>query len=166
MGEGNNCAERVRCRLQYLPTRMLFLIGWIIFIVCNAILSIIGISVAPSQISNLQSSEHFIYSLFLAPIFETLFCQALPIELFFVIERVLKHKLFYLPIIVSAILFAICHYYSVMYIVYTAVIGVVLATIYKVLRGREAQFYCYLIVVLLHGICNLTAIMTNVIIKQ
>lgn len=93
----------------------------------------------------------------IAPLLETLLLQSIPIRL----------TLYFKPdgrltaILISAIIFGLLHYYSIFYIIYGFLGGLLFATVYMICKDKRNHVYAYFIVVLLHSIWNTIGIFTE-----
>lgn len=86
-----------------------------------------------------------------APILETLICQLIPIKL---TQKILQNKLNIIPIIISAIFFALMHVlYSIWYSLLIFPLGLLLAKTYLIFQKRkESSFWVTTVV---HSLWNL-----------
>jgi hypothetical protein len=97
------------------------------------------------------TDEVLLYFL-LAPIFETLFFQLMPIWTLFHIS----HKK-WRTILISATLFGLIHYYNVYYLIYGFLGGVILAFFFVETYIKKDWLTAYILTVLLHGMHNVGA---------
>lgn len=82
----------------------------------------------------------FFLAVIFAPIVETLIGQVLPIKL---VKKLLSNKSNVIPVLVSAILFALMHFgYSIWYSLLTLPLGLLLAKTYVIFQTRkESSFW-------------------------
>lgn len=97
--------------------------------------------------------------LILGPIVETIICQALVFYLLSLIHWFNKKK--NAIIIVGAILFALIHFYSISYVIFTAITGGLFMYAYVVKIEKGALAACS-IVAILHGLTNLFALFLEI----
>lgn len=103
--------------------------------------------------SSLQ--EEFITLVIIAPIVETLIFQYL------IIEVLLNLKLKpWVCILVSALLFGVSHWYNLVYILVTTVVGLIFAYYYLALRHQNFMNKLVLITII-HALSNLFAFVNN-----
>lgn len=94
----------------------------------------------------------FLVSVLVIPIFETLIFQVIIIELLIWLRT--KPMV---AIMVSALLFALAHYYNMYYVLAVFPSGILLSYYYYILRVREDVLFAFLLVALLHALLNLVA---------
>ena len=99
---------------------------------------------------------HFTVSVVVLPFLETIIFQVIIIKLFIWLRA--KPPV---AILVSAILFALAHYYNVYYILAVFPIGFLLSYYYYILIIREDVWYALLLVTLLHALINLLAVLSS-----
>src|SRR5690554_3406970 len=97
----------------------------------------------------------FFFLVLLAPFFETIFLQWLPIELLIKFKIRLSFTLLF-----SAIIFALAHTYNLIYIIGVFPFGLILAYYYSILRLRD-KWIAFLSVMALHSAINLFAYINN-----
>lgn len=102
-----------------------------------------------------------IFSLIIVPLIETLLFQSLIIEIVCKFIKRPRHNL-YVAIILSAFAFAFSHTYSISYVVFTFVGGLILAFAYYI--GRYRRENAFLLVVIIHALYNLWTILLNVLV--
>jgi hypothetical protein len=89
------------------------------------------------------------------PLLETLIFQTLIIYL---VKKILP-KFELIAILISGILFGLGHFYSGAYVVYTTIIGFVLAFVY--IFSLKKGFNAFFVVFAIHALHNLTMFITN-----
>ena len=89
-------------------------------------------------------------SVFLGPLFETALFQLLVV---FLLQRFTRFPL-WLIIGISALLFALNHYYSVFYIIFIFFSGFIYATVFMACQQKRSYGFAFLIVSLIHGLYN------------
>lgn len=104
-----------------------------------------------SYLDNLSILETFIESVITAPVLETLIFQ---IFIYWCTSKLISNKKYFLMIylISSSLLFAISHYYSVSYLLYTICCGAVLSYSYFIFKERKEN--AFVLTVLIHSIFN------------
>ncbi|MCL2593056.1 MAG: CPBP family intramembrane metalloprotease [Defluviitaleaceae bacterium] len=92
----------------------------------------------------------FIMVALIAPLVETLVNQ------FLVIYLLLRFTRFplWIVICISALFFGIAHTYSVYYVFYTFVIGIIFAVAFVACKQKRGYFYAFWVVALIHGLFN------------
>ena len=140
------------------PNWFLFSVGLVIYFLTNIILYfLLGDFSGAEKIVDSKSMD-LLLGLVIAPIFESLFIQLIPIEASKLIcNRLLIPK--YISIFLSGILFSLCHLYSFQYFLMTLVCGFYMALYYYIISVRSSSFEGFCWLVLLHFSCNLTAIL-------
>lgn len=101
-------------------------------------------------VGDMSPVELWIYGSILAPLFETLLFQLLPIRIVLKINSNWQ----FLAIIISAALFSINHIFSITYTVYGLFVGIILATSYLVFMYKKNNVYAFFMVTLIHFIWN------------
>lgn len=101
---------------------------------------------------NLKGLTMFIVAVIIAPLFETLFAQALAHK----VGQYLKLKSTY-TILLSALWFGIWHIYSPQYIIFAFVVGLVLAYAYYLYQSSFRKAFWF--VVAIHALHNLTSVL-------
>lgn len=91
----------------------------------------------------------------IAPLIETLVFQFLAIE---IMMRLQKSIIF--AVILSSVVFSICHTYSFHYMIYVLPVGLTLGSYYALLRKKNT-FLAYLAVCGVHSLVNLLAFIVN-----
>jgi len=96
----------------------------------------------------------FTLTVIIAPIIETLIAQVVPIELFSIIFKT-KNKV--LPVLTSALFFALMHYgYSIWYSIIILPLGLLLANTYVIFKKRnESSFW---VTTAIHALRNFVGI--------
>lgn len=98
-------------------------------------------------------------SVFLAPILETFLYQYLPYKLFKYLGINMDKKIGVISLIsISSSLFGLSHPFSILYVVYTFIIGIVLMCVFYIsYHYRSNRDNAFVLVVLIHSIINLLA---------
>lgn len=86
----------------------------------------------------------------IGPLIETLIFQHLIIEIIYKIPKIKNTN--FIAIIISSLSFALTHSYNITYIIYTFIIGLLLA--YAFVIYREKSFSSFWIVTLIHSLRN------------
>ncbi|MDR0437032.1 MAG: CPBP family intramembrane metalloprotease [Bacteroidales bacterium] len=91
-----------------------------------------------------------IISVLIAPLMETLVFQ------FLVIYLLLRFTRFplWIVICISALIFGILHTYSVFYVFYAFVGGIIFAVAFVACKQKRGYFYAFWVVALIHGLYN------------
>ncbi|MBM7615047.1 CPBP family intramembrane glutamic endopeptidase [Alkaliphilus hydrothermalis] len=114
----------------------------------------------PSAINSLPPAGIFIVVVIVAPLLETFLFQLMPIKILQWIPALKSRK--YIVILVSAALFASTHSYSMLYIFYTFIIGILLAYSFCVYENKKSS--AFMVVVLIHALRNAVSfLLSNVI---
>jgi hypothetical protein len=93
--------------------------------------------------------EKFFISVVFAPILETVILQYYPIK---ILEKLnLKSEFF--KIVLPSLLFGLCHFYSLIYVVMTFFSALILNTFY--LKSRSRSSWYFVLTALLHAMYNL-----------
>lgn len=121
--------------------------------------SIYGESDGPTNIKAMSFLGQMIKLSLIAPFFETLFFQRIPIEL-------MQKKDFFkskpcLIILISAFLFAVTHYYDIAYIVVVFPIGLILAYSYIIYQKKESKLTAFKVVFIIHMLRNTVSLLIN-----
>ena len=101
----------------------------------------------------------FIFAVIVAPVFETWFCQYLP---YFLLNKVkyLKERS-YLILLISALFFGLNHFYSLFYIIYGILMGVVLMYGYMIKIKSDKK--TFVLIATCHSFLNLGVSILNVL---
>jgi len=85
-----------------------------------------------------------------APLIETLIFQ------FLVIYLLLRFTRFplWIVICISALIFGVLHYYSIFYVFYAFVMGIILAVAFVICKQKKGYFYAFWVVALIHSLFN------------
>jgi len=94
------------------------------------------------------------YGVIIGPVIETFIFTFLPYKL---LSRIIKNDT--LIIIIASLLFGISHFYSLMYIIYGVILGLILNTYYVyLLKKNNNTLTAFGLVTLLHASTNLTSL--------
>lgn len=104
----------------------------------------------PQSIINASFLGKIFIGSLLAPIFETFVFQYIPIELLDKI-KIKKNKDFFV-LIISSLFFSLTHTYSLIYVLYTFVMGIFLS--YTYILYKKKNFHPFWIVVIIHSLRN------------
>jgi hypothetical protein len=165
--------EIIKARLQKITTYLsrlkgitfVFIITSLLYFVsisCNIVLGFI--KQKDLIFLNFQSKENsivfiFIAPVILAPIIETFLGQSLPYYLLKKLSYMNGRN--YLVIIASALFFGLLHFYSVFYIIYAFILGLVLSYGYAVrIRSDKNAF---LLIAVCHALLNAGILIRNLI---
>jgi uncharacterized protein len=96
-------------------------------------------------------------SIILAPIFETILGQSLPYYLLNKIKYLNERS--YLILLISALFFGLIHFYSLFYILYGFLLGLVLMYGYMIRIRSDKK--TYFLIVICHSLLNLGILMKN-----
>jgi uncharacterized protein len=109
----------------------------------------------PSKENNF--GVQLISTVLLAPVIETFLCQALP---YFLLNKVqFFHQRNCIILFTSALFFGILHFYSVFYIIYGFVLGLVLMFGYMIRIKNDKK--AFLLIVICHTFLNLGILIIN-----
>lgn len=137
-----------------VPNWLIPIIGWIIYIITT----IIGIIWNADFSATASYSGKWFIELVVAPILETFLIQYLVIELINVISRVvIKEDFYLLGLVLSVVFWVYEHSYSLDYMIYSSIDGLMLAITYIIFCRRKNRWFAFLMVYLLHSFINLTA---------
>lgn len=158
----NSCIVKLDLFVKQIP-------WWIFVIFANIVIFSLNLSFsetgfAEEQISTLSisNSDLLVSGLFLAPLLETFFIQLVPIEITIALcQEIFHRKIPALPILVSAFLFALIHRYNLIFLLFTFITGVILASCYIIFRRQKHYGYAYLITFILHAVVNLSSYIFN-----
>jgi len=100
-----------------------------------------------------------ITSIIIAPIFETFLGQFLPYYLLKKINYMNERS--YLILLASALFFGLLHFYSILYIVYAFILGLVLSYGYMVRVKNDRN--SFLLIAICHSLLNLGILVKNLI---
>lgn len=124
-----------------------WLVGCLWNISFNAFVRISDIQLSsPSGFEGPQSIFDYIAVILVAPLIETALFQALPYHL--LRKGRFFQKRVWLIIVISGLFFALQHFYSVVYIVFAFIPGILLAAGYHIRQGKH-PFFCIFAVHLL-----------------
>lgn len=131
-------------------TVFLFLVVLSIQIVIALILNFFDINLGENSMKGKSLSEIFVLVVIIAPIFETLFFNLLPVKIanFFI-----KNK--YAVILLASFGFALIHTYSMAYVIMTYFGAIGLNTFYFVIEEKKGLVIAIGLTILLHSIYNL-----------
>jgi len=102
------------------------------------------------SLKDMNTLTIFFAVVFIAPLIETLIFQIGVIKLVYYILP--KYPI--IPIIVSATLFGLTHFYSIYYVIYTVMIGLFLGTLYFISKRKKISPFWVIFSV--HALYNLT----------
>jgi len=101
----------------------------------------------------------YVVPLFFAPVFETFLGQSLP---YFLLKKIrFLNEKSYLILIISAVIFGLLHFYSLFYMIYAFLIGIVLMYAYMV--RVKSHKNAFLLVAICHSLLNLGIIIKNLL---
>lgn len=86
----------------------------------------------------------------LVPLVETALLQLAPIE----ITLLIRKNFGIAAVIISAVLFALTHWFTIFYLLYAFLFGIVLGTSYIIWREKKSVGYAFLLVTLIHALWN------------
>jgi len=115
-----------------------------------------------SPYQDMPLRDQIMAAFFIAPIFETLLHQYLPIKLLQRFQFFKQNNLYL--IVISAFTFALVHLYSLFYMVYTFLAGVVFAYSY-ILYQKDKKFTAFWVVTIIHSLFNIGIFFLMKIIK-
>jgi membrane protease YdiL (CAAX protease family) len=101
--------------------------------------------------------ELIVLACILAPLIETFLFQFAPIEIVLHFNKKLK----YIALVLSVLLFALMHYYSLSYMIFGAIMGTICALGYMISRDKKGKKHAYWIVVIMHAIWNTIGIILS-----
>jgi membrane protease YdiL (CAAX protease family) len=117
-------------------------------------------------VTNPISESHIAFQIivgcFFAPVVETLLFQTLPIHIF--TEVFIKKR--NIAIFISALLFGLSHYYSLLYILITFVIGLLFAWAYLNYEERNGSQKAFWAITLAHALRNAIAALLGVFLPE
>jgi membrane protease YdiL (CAAX protease family) len=105
------------------------------------------------DLKELGAIKLFIIATLFAPIIETLFFQTFIIHLIKSILKKIRYNRFYIPILVSGLLFGLSHLYSLHYMISGVFMGLIFAFTYKVFMNRKEN--SFVVVAGIHSVANL-----------
>ncbi len=105
------------------------------------------------DLEELGTIRLFIIATLFAPIIETLFFQAFIIHLIKSVLKKISYNRYYIPIVVSGILFGLSHCYSLHYMISGIFMGLIFAFTYKVFMNRKEN--PFVVVAGIHSVANL-----------
>lgn len=130
---------------------MLFL-SYLIYIPFLPLFFIINPNIGgPSNIINLSISNQLLFLVIIGPLFETFLFQHLVIIFF---NKIINNHI--IITIISAILFGLSHYYSIFYMFYSFILGILLAYSYIIYFKYKKQSP-FITVFIIHLLRNLIA---------
>ncbi|MDR2805456.1 MAG: CPBP family intramembrane metalloprotease [Dysgonamonadaceae bacterium] len=118
----------------------------------------LGIDLDNMEDTGLSATEMVVVIVFIAPLLETFFCQYLIFELF---TKGLKLKNDIVCLLLMSLIFALLHHYNWLYMVAAFVGGVLLNTLYIILRKRIGGVRSFFLTVLFHVLYNSLAEIVN-----
>lgn len=134
--------------LKY-KTITLFLAVLLIQISLTLLLNIFNIDFGDNSFKNKTLLNIFVLVVIIAPIFETLIFNTLPIK---AIHFFIKNKL--IVILLSSLAFALIHTYSIAYMIMTYFGAIGLNTFYLIMEERKGFLEAVGLTMLLHSIYN------------
>lgn len=105
------------------------------------------------DLKELGAIKLFIIATLFAPIIETLFFQTFIIHLIKAVLKKISYNRYYIPILVSGILFGLSHPYSIQYLISGIFMGSIYAFTYKVFMNRKEN--PFVVVAGIHSVANL-----------
>ena len=119
----------------------------------------------PDNASNIEKSiqietvlDKIVFGIIIVPIIETLIFQTFIISVTCKLLKRPKYK-FYVSLFISSLAFSFNHSYNYYYMIYTFLIGILLACMYYIARYR--RFSATLSLIILHSIWNSLILFTN-----
>jgi len=110
-------------------------------------------------IENSNTISFFVLSIFIAPLFETLFFQYGIIKTFTYFNPNTK----FISVFVSSVFFALNHWFGIVYVIYTFFMGLFFGFLY--FTSEKRGFKPYWVIVAVHALHNLTVSVLNEISK-
>jgi len=129
----------------------------VLILMCLTSLLFCSIAGSPNQHDKIDQSfiGDGIMAVLIFPPVETFFFQLMPIEISTYIFRKCYHRrLYQLSVLISAGVFAMIHCYSLRYMVYTFILGIILATAYILVSGISIK-KPFISIWLIHFVWNL-----------
>lgn len=120
---------------------------------------------ANTEFDNFSTFKLFFFAVFFAPIVESLIYQYGIIEIGLWIREKLKVPSihWFIPGLLSAILFGISHKYNWSYVFVTLTIGILLSAVYYYTRKRFGSALALVICIIIHGVNNIGAFIGKVL---
>ena len=120
---------------------------------------------ANTEFDNFSTIELFFFAVFFAPIVESLIYQFGIIESGLWIREKLKASSihWFIPGLLSAILFGISHTYNWSYVFITLAIGILLAAVYYYTRKRFGSTLALVMCIITHGVNNIGAFIGQIL---
>lgn len=154
-------------KLNFAPLCLVFTLLVLCFSVLVSILfTLLEIDVmVNTQFDELSPLALFFGAVFLAPVFETFIFQFALIEFGLKgLERLKKSKIhWFVPGLLSAVLFGLAHQYNWNYVFITFFMGLLLAVIYYYTRKRFGVSMAFVMCAVVHGLNNLVAFFGQVL---
>ena len=92
----------------------------------------------------------FFLAVVIAPIFETILLNLLPIV---VLEKLTKNK--YIIVFLASLLFAVLHWYSIYYVIFTFFGGILLNSFFLIIQCKSNTNQAVIFTILYHSLYNL-----------
>lgn len=108
-----------------------------------------------SYLNHLDSVTLFILAIFIAPLFETFFFQYGIIKSFVYFNPKTRNTAIFL----SSLLFSLNHWYGLVYVVYTFLLGILFGILY--FTSEKRGFKPFWVIVAVHSLYNLTVFVFN-----
>jgi|WetSurMetagenome_2_1015567.scaffolds.fasta_scaffold344368_1 uncharacterized protein len=117
----------------------------------------------PEDIKKMEESKFlfFIEAIVLVPLLETFIFQKVVIDFSTRILNRFNKETFYLPIIISSILFSVEHFYDIMYFFNGLYMGIIFAFCYKIITLRKEN--PLFIVTVIHSFVNLLPVIRDIV---
>lgn len=146
--------QLIRAHFLYLVGGGVFLILIMPFIVSQ--FPYCEVKPTPELITNMMNMgtvPFLVAVVILAPVFETLLFQYLVIKGIRYVLIKLRHNLFWVPVVLSGLLFGLDHRYNLHYLISGIFIGIILAFLYRIFMHRKENEFG--IIMLVHSLVNL-----------
>ena len=99
----------------------------------------------------------FIVSCIIVPVLETFLLQFLPIQ---TLQKFFKQSILF-PILISAMLFALTHFYDILYVILMFLIGIVYAVGFVVYGKQRTVRHAFWAIALAHSLANCINLLFN-----
>lgn len=141
--------------LKELPFYFFVPLTLAILLVVNSILNLLQLNPGDNPIMNQMGlAWSIILGSIIVPVLETAIFQVIPLELIRLIPCRKRRVITIIAVIVSAGLFASSHPFSVNYVIFTFIFGLLFATAYLICRDKENCGYAFMTITLIHSIWN------------
>ncbi len=154
---------KLRNRILSLNIKYYFLIAFFLQLIPSLVLTSFNINNSNRTVQILEQSNSnlivFLFVVIIGPVFETVIFQLLFINAIKAFSAKSRYTII-LSVIIPSVLFGLSHPYSLYYILFSFLIGLIYSSVYYVSQFLRKE-NGFLIVLLLHSLNNLLAYLTN-----